>query len=194
MKIPKSWREVTLGQFMELKQVNTELDSFELTNEQIAILCGVTQQDVMRMTVELRNKIIDRLAFIETEPTGKYSPTFWHRGKRWKLTDNIKKLTAGQYIDINHFVKQGTESNYHNILAIICSPMSFGLFKQKYNDEKVMEYADLMLSLPVPTALSIAAFFLSSLEIYIENMQIYLEEAMEEMLTNEALSIDSDGI
>jgi hypothetical protein len=194
MRIPTKWQQVTLGQFMELKQLNTQdLDNFDLTNEQIAVLCGVTQQDVMRMTVELRNKIVERLSFIESEPVGEFNPKFWHNRKRWAVTDNIKKLKGGQYIDIAAFIKQGTSNNYHNILAVICTPMRFGLYRSQYDSDKVFKHADEFLSLPVPIALSIAAFFLSSLEIYIDNMQTFLEGAMEEMLTNEVSSIDSDG-
>lgn len=193
MKIPKSWNDVTIGQFMELRQSTKDLsDNFDITNNHIAVLCGITQQDVMAMKVETRNKIVDRIGFITTEPEGKFSSTFWHNRKRWKVTDNINKLTASQYVDVSMFIKMGASENYHNILGVICQPMRLGVLKRKYDTDKVMKYADEMLDLPVPVAMSIAAFFLNSLQLSIDNTQTYLE-AIQRTLTNQVLSTDSDG-
>lgn len=194
MKIPKSWNDVTIAQFMELRQSTKDLeDNFDITNTHIAVLCGITQQDVMAMKVETRNKIVDRISFITTEPTGQFKPTFWHNRKRWNVTDNINKLSASQYIDVSMFIKMNASENYHNILGIICQPMRYGVLKRKYDADKVMQYADELLSLPVPVAMSIAAFFLNSLQLFIDNTPTYLEE-IQKTLMREVLSTDSDGI
>ena len=193
MKIPKSWNDVTIGQFMELRQSTKDLeDNFDVTNTHIAVLCGITQQEVLSMKVSTRNKIVDRISFITTEPTGQFKPTFWHNKKRWKVTDNINDLLPSQYLDVSMFIKKGAESNYHNILAVICQPLKLGVFKRPYNVDKVMKHADELLSVPVPVAMSIAAFFLNSLEIYTDNTQTYLEE-IQAILMKEASSIDMAG-
>ena len=193
MKIPKSWNDVTIGQFMELRQSTKDIDdNFDITNTHIAVLCGITQQDVLAMKVETRNKIVDRISFITTEPTGEFKPTFWHNRKRWKVTDNINKLTASQYVDVSMFIKLGAAENYHNILAVICRPMRLGVLKRTYDTDKVINYADELLSLPVPVAMSIAAFFLNSLQLSIDNTPTYLEE-IQKTLMKEALSIDLVG-
>lgn len=193
MKIPRSWNDVTIGQFMELRQSTKGLDdNFDVTNIHIAVLCGITQQEVMAMKVETRNKIVDRISFITTEPTGEFKPTFWHNRKRWRVTNNINKMLPSQYIDASMFIKQGAETNYHNILAVICQPLRFGLLKAKYDADKVLQNADELLSLPVPVAMAIAAFFLNSLEISIDNTPTYLE-AIQRTLMNEALSTVSAG-
>jgi len=193
MKIPKSWQDVTIAQFMELRQSTKDLkDNFDVTNVHIAVLCGITQQEVMSMKVETRNKIVDRISFITTEPTGEFKPTFWHNKKRWKVTNNINKLLPSQYIDVSMFIKMGADTNYHNILGVICQPMRYGVFKRKYDGDKVMQYADELLSLPVPTAMTIAAFFLNSSQVFIDNTPTYLEE-VQRTLMKEVSSIVSDG-
>lgn len=193
MKIPRSWKDVTIGQFMELRQSTKDIDdNFDITNIHIAVLCGITQQEVMSMKVETRNRIVDRISFITTEPTGEFKPVFWHNRKRWKVTDNINKLSSAQYIDIAMFIKLGASENYHNILAIICHPLRFGLFNRKYDSGKVIQYADELLSLPVPVAMAISAFFLNSLQISIDNTPTYLE-AIQRTLMSEALNTVSDG-
>lgn len=193
MKIPRSWNDVTIGQFMELRQSTKGLsDNFDVTNIHIAVLCGITQQEVMAMKVETRNKIVERISFITTEPTGEFKPTFWHNRKRWMVTNNINKMLPSQYIDASMFIKQGAETNYHNILAVICQPLRFGLIKPKYDADKVLQNADELLSLPVPVAMAIAAFFLNSLEVSIDNTPTYLE-GIQRTLMSEALSTVSDG-
>lgn len=191
MKIPNSWKDVTIGQFMELRQVSES--GFDATNQQIAILCGCTQQDIMKMSVETRNKIVNKLSFVDSDPVGKLRLKFFHKGKRWAVTSNVNKMTVGQYIDIGNFVKMGVSENYHNIFAIICRPMRLGLFKRPYSIDRHGEYSDSMLSLPVPIALAVAAFFLDSLTVFTESFPTFLEE-METRLTQEVLSTDSGGM
>jgi hypothetical protein len=165
MKIPRNWSQVTLGQFME----------YRLGSELIPVMCGMTSQDVNKLTEEQRTRIEDRLAFIETEePEGRYTRTFWHNGKRWAVDDNINKITGGQFIDVSALLKDA-DSNTHKLLAVICRPMRFGLFKRKYDPELLDRHADDLLSLPLPKALAVSAFFLSSLEVYLESIPDYLE-------------------
>lgn len=179
MRAPTNWHQVTLGQFMELASVPSDTDGFDLTNEHIAILCGITQQEVMQLDLATRDRIRHRLTFIDTDPTGHFSPTFWHNGKRWRVTDRIAKLTAGQYVDICTYLKHGANQNYHRILAVICQPLRFGVFGHSYDTEKSERYADELLSLPTPVALAIAAFFLSSFEVYVSSIPTYLAEIQE---------------
>jgi hypothetical protein len=181
MKTPSSWQDVTLGQFMELRDLNNEgLDGFDLTNAQIAVLCGLTQQDVLKLDAATRYRITERLQFIDTEPTGEFSNRFWHNGKRWAVTDRIVKLTAGQYIDICHYIKTGVNANYHKVLGVICDPLRFGMFKRSggYDSDRATANADELLTLPVPVAMAIAAFFLNSLEIFMDNIPTYLAETV----------------
>lgn len=181
MKTPSNWQQVTLGKFMELTAIPTDTDGFDLTNERIAILCEITQRDVMQLDMATRDRIRETLAFIDTDPTGQFSATFWHSKKRWRVTDRIAKLTAGQYIDICSYLKHGASQNYHKILAVICCPLRFGLFGHKYDADKSEQYADELLTLPVPIALAIAAFFLSSFEVYATNIPTCLAEVKEKI-------------
>jgi hypothetical protein len=183
MKVPNNWHQVTLGQFMELATLPTETDAFDLTNAHIAILCEITQQEVMQLDMVTRDRIRHRLTFIDTEPTGQFSPIFWHNRKRWRVTDRIAKLTAGQYVDICTYLKHGANQNYHRILAVICQPLMLGVFGHKYDTEKSDRYADELLSLPTPVALAIAAFFLNSFEVYVNSIPTYLAEIAEENRT-----------
>lgn len=165
MKTPQSWSDVTLGQFME----------YRLGGELIPVMCGMTSQQVDALTDSERHAIEDRLSFIETtEPEGHYTSTFWHKGKRWAVDDNINKITGGQFIDITSLLKD-PESNRHTMLAVICRPMRHGMFRRKYDPDRLHQDADDLLSLPLPKALAISAFFLSSLEVYLEGIPDYLE-------------------
>lgn len=159
MRVPNSWQQVTLQQFMELASIPTDTGAFDLTNEHIAILCEITQQEVMHLDIATRDRIRERLSFIDTEPTGRFTPHFWHGRKRWRVTDRITKLTAGQYIDVCTYLKHGASQNYHKILAVICQPLRFGVVPRTYDTDRSDRYADELLSLPVPVAMAIAAFF-----------------------------------
>ena len=181
MKVPNSWQQVTLQQFMELAAIPTDTGTFDLTNEHIAILCEITQQEVMQLDIATRDRIRNRLSFIDTEPTGGFSTIFWHNRKRWRVTDRIVKLTAGQYIDVCTYLKHGASQNYHKILAVICQPLRFGLFGSTYNADRVDQLADELLTLPVPVAMAIAAFFLNSFEVYVSNIPTFLGEIKAEM-------------
>ena len=179
MRVPANWQSVTLGQFMELAAIPTDTDGFDMTNEHIAILCEITQQEVMALDMATRDRIRERLAFIDTEPTGQFSPIFYHNRKRWRVTDRIAKLSAGQYVDICTYLKHGANQNYHKILSVICQPLRLGLFGHKYDTEKSDRYADELLTLPTPVALAIAAFFLNSFEVCVSNIPTFLAEIRE---------------
>lgn len=181
MKTPSTWHDVTLGQFMELRDIDTQgLSGLDLTNAQIAVLCQLTQQDVLKLDAATRYRILERLQFIDYEPTGQFSNRFWHNGKRWAVTDRIVKLTAGQYIDICHYIKSGVSGNYHKVLGVICDPLRFGLFKRSggYDSDRAASNAEELMTIPVPVAMAIAAFFLSSFEIYTDNIPTYLAETV----------------
>mgnify|MGYP003434668731 CR=1 FL=1 len=76
MRAPNNGQHVTLGKFMELKAIPTDTDGFDLTNEHIAILCEITQRDVMQLDMATRERIRETLAFIDTDPTGQFNTTF----------------------------------------------------------------------------------------------------------------------
>lgn len=183
MTTPRTWSDLTLGQFMELR----------LGGDIIQVCCGMTSQQVATLTEAEKQRITDRLQFIETtEPQGTFSRTFWHKGKWWRVTDNVNDLTGGQFIDLSTFLKDA-ENNTHLLLAVICQPLRFGVFKRKYNGKRIFEYADDLLSLPVTTALAISAFFLNSLEIYLEGIPDYLEGMAMESVA-EVSRMYGDGI
>lgn len=165
MTTPRTWSDITLGQFMELR----------LGGDLIQVCCGLTSQQVAVLTERERQGILDRLQFIDTtEPEGTFKRTFWHKGKRWRVDDNVNNLVGGQFIDLSNFL-QDAPNNTHLMLAVICRPLKGGLFKGKYNGGDVIRNSDELLSLPVTTALAITAFFLNSLEAYLDAIPDYLE-------------------
>lgn len=146
MRLPKSWNEITVGQFQECYFVLGKNPTIEHWCRVIAVLSGLTEAEVESMLIKkLKQKII-QINFLQ-------HPNLNERVKRYiylngtvyrsvyqpnELTvSQIKQLKTNQAIDIKTFCSPPEKVSYqdniveqaHKLLASIYVPLSWRGFK-----------------------------------------------------------------
>lgn len=115
MKLPRSWNQITVNQFIELAQLEQkDFDSvFEMQVEMLSILADEDPEEFYDLEVDELNQLIEPLKFLRQEP-------------RVKITQQIdkftfkpfNKITLGEFIDTDYFTVKDKIGNIPIICAI----------------------------------------------------------------------------
>ena len=114
MKLPKSWNDITVEQFIELRSLNNEdfdsLFSYEI--ECLSILTDVDVDEFDDMDIDELSKVIKQVTFIKKQPTNIYKNEvnkFVYIG--------LNDLKLGEFIDLEYYFA----NDYVKHLTYICS-------------------------------------------------------------------------
>lgn len=140
----KSFSKLTVGEYQQLYQIHRSDDNeIDKTILSIALLTGKTRWEVEDMNMDLFRDHAKRItvlfsALFEEKPRS----TLKVSGKKYAVCLNPRKLTAGQYVDLQHFLdKGGIIENLHKLMAcLLTRKRLFG--KSKYdgaNHESISE-------------------------------------------------------
>jgi hypothetical protein len=115
MKLPKSWNEITVSQWVELNSIDQhEYNSVFLhTLEAISILSDTDPEELEDLDPEELIDLASQMSFIKREPSNK--PKQAVKGFMLKPLD---ALTLGEFIDLEHFVGQSVQ-NFTLLLSIL---------------------------------------------------------------------------
>ena len=137
MQLPKNWSEISVSQWIELKEIEqSELGYIELLIEKIALLADIAPDDQMfeDLDVDELLDIIESVKWINTEPSANYENEIC--GLKFK---GFERIELGEFIDIEHFI-----TDTHKHLPILCS-----IFYRNYklNEWNVVSWEPLEYSL-----------------------------------------------
>jgi hypothetical protein len=115
MKLPKSWNEITVSQWVELNSIDPkEYNSVFLhTLEAISILSDTDPEELEELSPEELIDLASQVSFIKREPSNK--PNELVKGFRLKPMD---ALTLGEFIDLEHYISQSVQ-NFDILLSIL---------------------------------------------------------------------------
>lgn len=184
ISVPKSWSGVTVGEYQAIRNLLKEDGDPYLTEcAIISTLSGKDMDDIMVITREDHGRIMTKhLSFLFTEVTGKLKNRVRLGGQWYHIETDIKNITGGQYIDLTHFMKdENVDGNLHNLIACLCTPLKFGLFRQPYNGKNHADIAEKLRALPITNVKPITDFFLSSYVALLTNIADYLMKTGTEM-------------
>lgn len=121
MTLPKSWNDITVEQFRELKSLdNEDFDSlFSRELESLAILTNSDIDEFEEMDIDELTSTISQIKFIKKPPTSQFKRDvneFRHKG--------VDSLTLGEFIDLEHYFNK----DYIINLSVIC-----GIFYRKHS-------------------------------------------------------------
>lgn len=184
MRIPKSWKEITIRQFIRVDEaIKAEYD--EPIDQHIAIIaavCNVSVDDILRLDKNELPKIVESLSFLHNldSISTKWPKWFVINGRVFKPVQKLDKLTAGQYIDLMTFAKDPMP-NLHKVLATLCLPVKW-FRAQKYDGRKHAELSQFFYeNLTMDIAYPIALFFCKVLENCTPHILDYLEKEIENL-------------
>jgi len=135
-----------------------ELTEEELTHETVAVLYGMTANEVKKLAPEKLGALIGSLAFIKSE----VEPVKVKRikaGRHWYTFDsNIKELKTSKYIETKYF-QTDFAGNIHNLLAVYCVPLKWGLIPTSYDITEFEIHAERLKAAKLPEAMGVLLFF-----------------------------------
>jgi hypothetical protein len=185
LKLPTSWDAVTLAEWQAIRKILSEDEDPYLTEcAIISTLSGADMDVIMSLTRYEHGRIMtNTLKFLNTIPTGKLKTRVKVGGKWYRIESQAKDITGGQYIDMNHFIKDVDKVDYnlHNVIACLATPLKWGFIKQQYNGKEHENVAKAMLGLPITTVKPLADFFLQNYVDLMKNIAAYLMKTGTEM-------------
>jgi hypothetical protein len=174
-----SWKDITIGQFIESHEVY-QADYPEPLDREVALLSalsGQSEDEILRMRRSDFVEAIKELSFLSDLSTisTKWPKYFIIKRRVFKPVQNLQKLTAGQYIDLMSFSKDPMP-NLHKILATLCLPVKY-FRAQKYDGAKHGELSKFFHdNLTMDIAYPIAVFFCNLWEASMPHILTYLEK------------------
>lgn len=156
-KPPIGWEDITLGQFLEMKKLNTEDENYLF--DFACIVFNIDREKFYNMPLDMVNRYMEKIQPMlsqESYPKTKEinSPYITLNGKEYEITGYDKDMTLAQYIDFQASFKTYME-NMAEFLSILIVPKGKE-YNVGYSKEEVIEDIKAM---PIGTALGISRFF-----------------------------------
>lgn len=159
--IPTTLNEITLKQYLTFKRaiLNNQEDDF-VKLALVTIFCNVTLEDAIKINIKDFNEIAVQVSqTLQQEP--KFTQRFKLNGKEFGFIPNLDKITAGEYIDLDKYLKE--EDTYDRAMAVLFRPIANSI-KDLYNIEPYISsetYRKELEDMPLDVVLGSLVFFYS---------------------------------
>ncbi len=148
MKMPQSWDEVTVKQYLLLqdnKKFNNKIDQ-EINN--ISILSNAPIEEVRELFIDDFNQAVKSMAFMNSPIPENVKWRFTLNGKKYEFIMTADEMTAGQMADFTTVSQEGKpEDSMHKLLA--CAVLVDGKY-QGYTKicNEIYEHMPISIALP----------------------------------------------
>ena len=213
--VPTSWKDVTLRQFIELGKVEAlGFDELDSQLRVLSILTGIDDEQFLSISVPELKGLIAKTNFIDNQPkTTKIDYSYKIKGKRYSFDWDASKLIAGEYVDIQNYIKENKNDNLHKVLAVYLKPVTIfgtrkrGCYKKNSNgvwmqtlESRANTSEFLLDNVTMDVVFNMSGFFLNRwqrlmrvTQLYLEKLRIQATREAEEALQKEGFSIYTDG-
>lgn len=115
MKIP-GWSKITVEKYQYINEIgNSAMSEIDKLLYTITFLTGKTEDEINQISLKTYQRLQADVTKRFAEIKGRART--WYRG--FKFNYDFKKVTFGQYIEVQHFLKGGHIDNLHLIAASI---------------------------------------------------------------------------
>lgn len=114
MKLPKSWNEIDVLQFKEIRELHSIEEVFAREVEILSALVGVSSDELEDLDVSEIGEMLNNITFINSEPSKKFKQDI----EKWKFKP-LSKLTCGEFIDLEYFFANDYIKHICHIAAIL---------------------------------------------------------------------------
>lgn len=173
------FEKLTVGQYQELYKIHTSSDDdIDKAVASIACITGKPRWEVEAMDLDKFREKSSEIAVLfsplleQAKPVSKLKIN----GKKYRICLNPRKLTAGQYIDLQHFLKDGQIiRDLHKLMACLVTPYSFWK-KGKYDGENHNVVAEGLIECNFSQVHATCVFFLNLWNYSIKAITPYLSK------------------
>lgn len=150
-----SYDKLTLGKWLELKDVDTEQEEIDVQVDILSILSDLTRDEVMTLPLTEYSKMVNESMFLAQEPPiiTKLPKHITIDGKEFDIVQKVETISTGQYIDYQTYLKN---NNIPLILTCFIIPKG-----HKYGEGYSLEETSQLFKdfLPIGIAIGISRFF-----------------------------------
>lgn len=178
-----SYKKLSIAKYDEIKNImEKDIDDIDDIDKQVELIACLADMDidkVYNLPIAKYEELVEKTSFLLELPKPKNNlPNKLSIGDRkYRIIKNVEKMTAGQYIDLQTYMKNDMGIAY--ILATIIMPEGCKYNDGDYNIDDL--HKDIYNNLNVEDALSIAFFLHRKLQITIEGTLRFLDWRMKKM-------------
>ena len=181
IKIIDNWRNLPVGKWLEILEFSRDesVDALEQQVKTIAILTGLTEDEVLALPIMEYKSFAGKTKFLEKEYEGKLqiAKSYGLNGMELIPVKDFNKITTAQYVDYQTFSKEG-DMYLVQTLSTLLVPKG-----KKYNDGYDMDAVQQAIrdNLSVADVVSLYAFFLTKWVKSIKDSQTYLDKEIKKI-------------
>ena len=178
----ENYKQLTLEKYLEIKNLDLEQPEIDIHVQIISILSDLSEDEVLDLPLPEYKKMVAKTSFLYEEPKAEKHPPreITINGRKYEVLRDAKKMTAGQYIDYQSYLKGDVESNLPLILSTFCVPKG-----EKYGETPVEDVVEDMKVIPVQTVLTLSRFFFRQSQNSINSILLFLEWTTKRMKKKE---------
>ena len=185
IKIIDNYRNLPVGKWLEILELSKDenVDALEQQVKTIAILTGLTEDEVLDLPIMEYKSLAAKTMFLEKDYDGKLqiAKSYGLNGMELIPVKDFNKITTAQYVDYQTFSKEG-DMYLVQTLSTLLVPKG-----KKYNDGYDMDAVQQAIrdNLSVADVLSLYAFFLTKWVKSIKDSQTYLDKEIKKIPNKE---------
>ena len=185
IKMIDNYRNLPVGKWLEIFELSKDenVDELEQQVKTIAILTGLTEDEVLDLPIMEYKSLASKTKFLEKEYEGKLqiAKSYGLNGMELIPVKDFNKITTAQYVDYQTFSKEG-DMYLVQTLSTLLVPKG-----KKYNDGYDMDAVQEAIreNLSVADVLSLYAFFLTKWVKSIKDSQTYLDKEIKKIPNKE---------
>ena len=175
-----SYRKLSIAKYDEIKKImEKDIEDIDKQVELIACLADMDIDKVYNLPLTKYEDMVEKTSFLYEMPKPKNNlPNKLIIGDwKYRIMKNVEKMTTGQYIDLQTYLKNDMGVAY--ILTTIIIPEGCEYNDGDYNIDDLQK--DIYNNLNIEDALSIAFFLHRKLQITIEGTLRFLDWRMKKM-------------
>ena len=133
IKIPTSLSDIRLEQFVLFNKLMKESqDENFIQLAMVTIFCDVSVEDAKNIVAKDFTEIVSDITKVLSEQP-RFIQRFIHEGKEYGFIPNLDEITAGEYIDLESFLRD--EETYNKAMSVLYRPI-LNKRKDLYNIEE----------------------------------------------------------
>lgn len=175
-----NYKDLTLEKYLDIQDIDwVGMEEIDIQTTIISILTDMDFEDVLDLPIPKYRELAGQLEFLKNPPLvkAKRVDRVIIDGKEFMVIKKVEDMTAGQYIDFQHYFKEKDVRMLPYILSCFIIPKG-----EKYGDSDTIEY---MKQLSVEEALTIANFFMKQSRSLIKGMLLSLEWMIKKRIRKE---------
>lgn len=191
IKIPTSLSDIRLEQFVLFNKLMKESqDENFIQLAMVTIFCDVSVEDAKNIVAKDFTEIVSDITKVLSQQP-RFIQRFIHDGKEYGFIPNLDEITAGEYIDLESFLRD--EETYNKAMSILYRPI-LNKRKDLYNIEEYKGSHTEFNTLNLEIVLGSMLFFWNLSNELLIAMKGYLQQPKNKTLLEVALAQNGVGI